>query len=155
MEQDRQDFAQEQDSMKVKQIEFNHLKKQCTKSVVAKATDKARGGTARRAPQFQTRFPARLPDFNHVPQVRLKTFAPPGSLVWMGRTDGAWHGRYKNMAEKSCRDTAWGGESYAALAVLRHCWHWWCLLEGYERSAVPIKDLWGDGAAGLVPLLST
>ena len=141
--------------MKVKQIEFNHLKKQYTKSVVARATDNARGGTARRAQNIQTRFPARLPDFNHMSQVRLKTFAPPGSLVCRSRTDGAWNGRYKNMAEKSCRNTAWVAESDAALPVLRQCWHWWCLLEGYERSAVPIKDLWDDGAAGLVPLLST
>ena len=43
VEQDRHDLAHEQDSMKVKQLEFNHLKKQYTKSVVAKATDKARG----------------------------------------------------------------------------------------------------------------
>ena len=88
-------------------------------------------------------------------QSRLKELIPPGGFIWRNRTDGAWCGRFKEMKEKSCRDAAWGGEAYSALAVLRHIWSWWCDLEGYERSQVPIKDLWDDSAAGLTPFLST
>ena len=49
VEQDRHDLATEQDSLKVKRLAFNHLKKQHTKSVVAKASDKAKGGATRKA----------------------------------------------------------------------------------------------------------
>ena len=155
VEQDRHDLTAEQDSLKIKRIEFKHFKKQYKESVVKCASDQVRGGGARRNPKFNTKFPSKVPDFNHIQQSKLKTLVPEGSLIWRNRTDGAWCGRYKTQSEKSCRDSAWGGEPYAALAVLRHIWSWWCDIEGYEKSQVPMRDLWEEGAGCLRPVMQT
>ena len=83
-----------------------------------------------------------------VVQKDIKKLLPPGGIIWRSRTDGAWCGRWKGMAPKSARDSAWGNEISAVRAVLRHVWHDYLQLSGYDRDICPITDLWQEGAGG-------
>lgn len=79
-------------------------------------------------------------------QTDLRTFAAPNSYVWRSRTGGEWKGRHSDCPEKSCRDTAWGGEENAARRVLQWTWEWWCICEGKTLKDVPIVGLFEKAA---------
>ena len=104
---------------------------------------------AKSRPQLELKYPKMLPVLEAYPQKDLKKLLPPGGIIWRSRTDGAWCGRWKGMAPKSARDSAWGNEISAVRAVLRHVWHDDLQLSGYDRDICPITDLWQEGAGGV------
>ena len=93
VEADQKYLEHEQATLKTRPLEFKEMKKQFKKRDVDEATNKARGGASRKAPTFYVEYPSELPDFNHLPQSRLKTLALPGGLIWKNRTDAGWCGR--------------------------------------------------------------
>ena len=104
---------------------------------------------AKARPQFDQKYPSKLPVLEQHPQKELKKLMPPGGLSWRSRTDGAWCGRWQQMTPWSARDSVWGSDIMAVRAVFRHVWIDFLDMSGFTLANCPIIYLLYEGAGGL------
>ena len=139
-ENDREEFWRCREAAQADEVEFKQFEQQWKQArrTASKSTPGAVAKKVKAAYKGPKTFEL---SYDHIEQKHIKPFFPPQTYVWRARHDTAWQCRFQDLPIRSCKDTAWGGETGAIRELLRHSWHQYLTSEGLDDSACPVKLL--------------